>query len=389
MSGDVSVHEKVEKTPSAMGGFLTDVKILDLSQYIPGPMATLYLADMGAEVIKIEPPNGDAMQALGPKDGSGRPIYYGALNANKSIYRINLKEPAERDAFLELVREADVVVEGFRPGVMRRLGIDYETLCQINSAIILCSISGYGAGTQMGRKAGHDANYLAMMGTLDRNGMEQPTFFDPPVSDVGGALFAAIAILGALHGRQRTGKGCEIDLALVDTIMPMQMMQVAEHGANGTTGGRGETYLNGGAAYYQVYPVRYGRHVVIGAVEPKFWRAFCNAAGRPDWFSRQGDPLPQNKLREEVSAMFSTMTVDEATERFGTSDCCFSVVNDLGEALGGPHVAERRLVRYDARGHLHALFPAWINGSPPDIRSGPTVIEKVAGILTKNLTNAR
>lgn len=370
MMDDVSVHKEPAGIPYGLKGFLAGVKILDLSQYIPGPMATLFLADMGAEVIKIEPPNGDAMQELGPVDGSGRPIYYRSLNAGKSVYRINLKDPAERDAFLELVRDVDVVVEGFRPGVMQRLGIDYERLCQFKSTIILCSISGYGAGTDLGRKAGHDANYLAMMGTLDRNGIDQPTFFDPPVSDIGGALFAAMTILGALHGRQRTGRGCEIDIALADTIMPMQMMQVAEYGAKGTTGGRRQTYLNGGAAYYQVYPVRDGRHVVIGAVEPKFWQAFCHAAGHPEWYARQSDPLPQNELLEEVSAMFLTMSVDEAVARFGKSDCCFSVVNDLSEVLNGTYIAERRLVRQDDHGNLHSLYPAWINGSPPQTRSG-------------------
>src|SRR5690606_25173166 len=139
------------------------------------------------------------------------------------------------------------------PGVMKRLGIDYPVLSAHNPGIILCSISGYGVGTTMSAAAGHDANYMALMGALHRNGTDKPVFFDPPISDVAGSLFAALAIVGALHGRTATGKGCEIDLALADTVMPLQMMQVAAFGANGTVPGRRTTYLNGGAAYYQVY----------------------------------------------------------------------------------------------------------------------------------------
>lgn len=355
--------------PSPLGAFLTGVRVLDLSQYIPGPMATLFLADMGAEVLKIEPPQGDEMQSLGPRDAQGRPVFYRALNAGKAVCRMNLKDADERKHFLGLVRDADVVVEGFRPGVMARLGIDWPVLSGVNPRIVMCSISGYGAGATLAGKAGHDANYLAQMGVMDRNGGDMPLYFDPPVSDVAGSLFAAMAILGALHGRERSGRGCVIDLALADTVMPLQLMQVADYGANGAVPERGETYLNGGAAWYQVYATADGRHVILGAVEPKFWRAFCEACARPDLVERHGEPLPQHSLREDVAAIFGSMSLDEAAARFGVVDCCFSVVNDLGEALAEGQVRERRLVRKTQGGELQALFPAWIDGAPPATRS--------------------
>ncbi len=357
---------------SPLRTFLSGVRILDLSQYIPGPLATLLLADMGAEVIKVEPPRGDEMRTLGPRDAQGAPIFYNSLNAGKTIRHIDLKDDDGRAVFLDLVRSADVVVEGFRPGVIERLGIGYDVLSAANSGIVLCSISGYGVGSELAAKAGHDANYLAQMGMLDRNGTDGPMFFDPPVSDVAGSLFAAIAILGALHGRHRTGRGCAIDLGLADTAMPMQLLQVAAFGANGSVPRRGETYLNGGAAYYQVYAIREARHVVLGAIEPKFWHAFCLAAGRRDWIERHSDPLPQRDLIDDVARFLETKTATEVEERFGRVDCCLSLVNDLGEALTHQHVEQRRLVRPDDHGNLQALFPAWVDGAPPGTRDPPS-----------------
>ena len=224
---------------SAIDTFLDGVRILDLSHYIPGPLASLMLGDMGAEVIKIEPPGGDPMQHLGPRDGGGNALFYETLNAGKSVTRLDLKSAAGVDELLRLVAAADVLIEGFRPGVMQRLGVDYTRLRQVNPRLIYCAISGYGAAGPGALKAGHDANYLAEAGVLDRNGTGRPMYFDPPVADVSGSLFAAMAILGALNGRNRTGEGCQIDLALADVIMPLQMLQIADYGANATVPERG------------------------------------------------------------------------------------------------------------------------------------------------------
>lgn len=360
--------EQVALVPSVLGTFLKGIRIIDLSQYIPGPMATLFLSDMGAEVLKIEPPQGDGMRDLGPRDRDGNPVFYNALNAGKSVCQLNLKDSGDRAIFLDLLVDADVVIEGFRTGVLERLGIDYPVLRRKKASIILCSVSGYGVGSSRAADAGHDVNYLALSGVLHRNGTDRPMYFDPPVSDVAGALFAAMTILGALNRRSRTGEGCHIDLALADTLMPMQLMQVADYGANGTVPQSGGTYLNGAAAYYQVYATKDAQHVALGAVEPKFWAAFCQASGRPDWIPRISDPMPQTSLIGELTTYFGGLTLKDVVTLYRGVDCCLSVVNDLGAALNEDHVAERRLVCRGESGDLQSLFPAWIDGSPSSVR---------------------
>lgn len=361
---------------SELSGFLTGIRILDLAHYIPGPMTTLFLRDMGASVIKIEPPQGDGMKLLGPRDTMGRPTFYHALNAGKSLMTLNLKDDADREVFLRLVADADVVVEGFRPGVLERLGIAYPALKAANPRIILCSISGYGAANERSDEAGHDANYLALSGVMHRNGAQTPTFYDPPFSDVTGALFAGMAILGALSRRDRTGLGCEIEIGLADTIMPLQLMQIADLGESGRVPVPEGGYLNGGAAYYNVYRTADERHIVVGAIEPKFWRNFCLAAERPEWIDRHHDPLPQHALKADISDMFAALTLADVLARFDQGDHCVSEVRDLNAALSDARVRRRALVRRGAEGDLQALFPALIDGEAPASRpAGPIPIQ--------------
>ena len=350
---------------SKLNRFLTGLKVLDLTQYLPGPMAGLILADMGAEVIKIEPPAGDEMRRLGPRDAQGNPVFFAAINAGKSTRRMDLKDASIREQFVSLVRDADVLIEGFRPGVMRRLGIGWETLREINPKLVYCSMSGYGQEGPLASIAGHDGNYLAMAGVLARNGDTAPVFFDPPVADTSGALFAVIAILGALQARRAGGGGCHIDLALADIAMPLQLFQVADFGANGTVPGRRETYLNGGTAYYQIYRTADGRHVMLGAVEPKFWATFCGAAGRMEWIARHDEGVPQHDLIRELGSFFATLTFDQCLKRFAGPDCMLSPVLELDEALQTDHVRARGLVRRTANGDLQALFPAQVDGESP------------------------
>ncbi len=352
---------------SRLRRFAQGVRVLDLSAFLPGPLAGLLLADMGAEVLKIEPPAGDAMAKLGPRDADGGAVFYEAVNAGKRVRRMNLKQDEVREEFLRLVVDFDVLIEGFRPGVMQRLGLGYPVLRAVNPGLILCSLSGYGAEGPRVREAGHDANYLAGAGVLHRNG-DPPMFYDPPIADVSGSLFAVIAILGALRAREADGQGCAIDIGLADTPMPLQLFEIAGHGATGSVPRPRTTYLNGGAAYYQVYRTLDGRHVALGAIEPKFWTAFCIAAGRPDWVARQTDNEPQQQLIGEVAALIGSLRLDECVARFSPADCCFSPVLDLGEALASPHHRERGLVRPAADGALQALFPARIDGAAPSSR---------------------
>ncbi len=343
-----------------MQKFLADVNIVDLSQYIPGPFASLMLSDMGANVIKIEPPGGDEMLRLGPKDTDGHPVFYNALNAGKSVAQIDLKSASGKQNLMDLLETADILIEGFRPGVMARLGFDYETLSASHHRLIYCSISGYGPTGPLANVASHDGNYLATSGIMDRNGDLKPVFYDPPVADMTGALFAAMAILGALHGRASTNKGVFIDLGLADALMPLQLLQIADWGANGTVPKRNSNYLNGGAAYYQVYRTVDDRAIMLGSVEPKFWANFCNAANRADWIDRQHESFPQHALIAEVSSFFQSRSLDDLQHMLVGVDCCFSPVLDLGEALTSKQTAERDLVCATEEG-MQALFPAKFN----------------------------
>ncbi|MFM0265427.1 CaiB/BaiF CoA transferase family protein [Paraburkholderia sediminicola] len=355
---------------SRFNSFMQGVRVLDVSAYIPGPMAGLLLADMGAQVIKIEPPGGDGMCELGPRDAADVPVLHAAINAGKTICRLDLKSPQGVSTFLHLADQADVVIEGFRPGVMKRLGLDYAVLAERNPRLVYCALTGYGQNSPSAYEAGHDANYLAAAGVLHRNG-HPPRYFDPPITDVSGALFATIAILGALHRRNVDGAGCFIDLALADTPMLLQQFALAGFGVSGESPQADETYLNGGAAYYRIYRTRDARHVVLGAVEPKFWQAFCEAAHQPEWLARHRDPLPQKALIGELDAFFATLSAAECMDRFAPADCCVTPVLDLGEAVKTPHHVARHLLRRGPHHDLQVLFPAWIDGVPPAVR-GPS-----------------
>ncbi len=347
---------------------LRGVRVLDLSRYLPGPLATLLLADLGAEVLKVEPPAGDEMRRLGPRDAAGQPVFFDAINAGKSSCRMDLKQPQVRERFLALAKDADVLVESFRPGVAKRLGVGYDELSRINPGIVYCAMSGYGMNGPLAQAAGHDANYLALAGVLDRNGDEHPAYYDPPMADTAGALFAVIAIQAALAARARDGRGCEIDLGLCDALAPLQTFQIADYGARGASPHRAETYLNGGAACYRVYRTSDARHVVVGAIDETFWVRFCNAAGRPQWIARAWEPMPQRALIGEVQALFATMTLAQCIERFEPVDCCVTPALTLAEAAQSPQWQARELVRRSPAGQLQALFPARVNGHPPPSR---------------------
>ena len=331
-------------------------------------MRATLLADFGADVLKIESPRGDEMRNLGPRDSAGRAIFYESVNAGKTVRRMDLKQRKAREKFLQLVDSADVLLESFRPGVMARLGLDYATVAARNPRLVYCSLSGYGCGGPLEQAAGHDANYLAQAGILHRNGNEAPVYFDPPVADTTGSLFAVFAILGALRGRDRTGRGCAIDIGLADVAVPLQIFQVADYGARGYSPSRNETYLNGGAACYRVYATRDGRHVALGAIEDKFWRRFCEAADRPAWIERASEPIPQHELITDLAAFFEGFTLAECVARFAAADCCLTPVLTVGEALESEHCRGRGLVRRGDAGDLQPLFPARVSGEPPATR---------------------
>lgn len=350
--------------------FLDGVRVLDLSRHLPGPLATQFLADMGAEVTKIESPAGDELRHIGPEGRTGRSAYYDAVNAGKRVSRLDLRDDGDRAVFLDLVAESDVLVESFRPGTMARLGLDRETLTARSPGLITCALNGFGAKGPLAKLAAHDANYLALRGVLacnaDSNG---PRFYDPPLADCSAALTAVSAILGALFKRSRSGEGCEIDVALADAVMPLMTFHLGALSVTEEAPRAEGEVLNGGAAYYRVYETADARHVALCAIEPKFWRNFCETAGRADWIDRQDEPLPQDGLRRDIAAYFAARTLEEVERRFDGVDCCLTPVHDLAEAVESEQLRQRRLVRRDATGMLQALFPAWVDGAPPELRA--------------------
>lgn len=355
---------------SRLHGFLAGTRVLDLSRHLPGPLATLLLADMGAEVTKIESPAGDEMRSIGPLGPNGNSLFFDAVNAGKTSIRLDLKSPAGRAELMDLAARADVLVESFRPGVMARLGVGVDTLRQANPRLIYVAMSGFGQDGPLRDRAGHDANYLALNGTSSASGSaREPGYMYPPMADCTASMFAVSSILGALLARHRDGRGCEIDLALADALMPFQIFALAQLGADGHVPRREMEFLNGGWACYRPYRLGDGAEVALGAVEPAFWSSFCKASQRPDWLPRHGEPLPQTALIGEIARHFAALDRGGFADRYAEADCCLSIVLDLQEAVDSDYIRARELVRrHPQTGLYEAAFPVVIDGERPDLR---------------------
>ncbi|MBP1659394.1 MAG: Alpha-methylacyl-CoA racemase [Candidatus Aminicenantes bacterium] len=322
---------------------LAGVRILDLSRLLPGPFCTLLLADLGAEVIKVEDLEaGDYIRTMPPLvDGQG--AYFLALNPGKKSVALNLKAPAGRDLFLKLVRTADVVVESFRAGTVDRLGIGYRDVKAVNPRIVYCSISGFGQDGPDRDRAGHDLDFAARSGILGLCGRPDSVPAIPPVqiADLSSAMYAAAGILAYLRESERTGEGRLLDIGMLDSAVAWMVMPVAEHAA-GERGGPGRRPLTGKNPCYNVYRTRDGRHVALAALERKFWCAFCAKVGRDDLLPLQFSEKPEDFALLE--ALFASRTAAEWTALLGGTDFCCEVVPSLGEVLEDPQILHRGLV---------------------------------------------
>jgi len=365
----MSANPWPEAAKGPWGECLSGLKVLDLSRHLPGPLSSLLLVDLGASVLKIEPPAGDEMRIIGPIGARGKSIYFEAVNAGKVSMKLDLRAEAGKARFLELADEADILLESFRPGTLDRLGLGHETLLKRNPGLIFCSLSGFGATGPRRDQAGHDNNYLSLNGALAGTGLEDlPVFFDPPVADVTGSMMATIAMLAAVNRRARDGKGCFLDMSLADSVMPLISFPLAGLDAGRGAPVREGELLNGGAARYRVYRCADGKFATLGAIEPKFWIAFCEAAGHPEWILRYEDPLPQTDLIAEVTEFFAALTQAEATTRLEPADCCYAPVLTLDQAVETEQIQARGLVRRGTDGHWQALFPGQIDGEAAAIR---------------------
>ena len=361
---------------------LEGIKILDLSRLFPGPYASMILADLGADVLRIE----DRRFA---GEGPGMPT----VMRNKRHMTLNLKHPQGKEIFFRLAREADVVLEGFRPGVTRRLGIEYESIRGVNEKIIYCSVTGYGQDGPYRDMVGHDINYLSFGGVLGLNGDTGGAPVVPPVqvADMAaGGMNAALGILAALIARQRTGRGQYIDISMLDGVVAMLPFPASMLWSLGQSPRRGDTLLSGRYPCYQVYETKDGGFISIGALEPRFWEALCKKLGREDFIPAQYDE--GEKRAEMFSCLreaFKKKNREEWMGELQDLDVCVGKVLDLEETFRDPQVVCRRMVTefQDAgKGKMKLLSsPVKLSETPPDIRAAPAEFGEHTGEVLREL----
>ncbi|MDV7338569.1 CoA transferase [Terasakiella sp. A23] len=344
---------------------LDGIRVLDLSQYIPGPFATMTLGDFGAEVIKIEPPFGDPMRTAFMTGEDGLSPLYKQLNAGKSVIKLDLKSEEGKRAFRLLVEKSDVILESFRPGVMARLGFGPDELKELNPKLIHCALSGFGQTGPYAQQAGHDMTYVALTGALSQTGHAEtgPVPIFPPMADHSGAMQAVNAILAGLFRRERTGKGAFIDVSLFEAALSWNYLSLtpAHHGVVDDCG-RGE--LTGAAAFYNIYETADGRYFAFAPIEPKFWQNFCNAVGREDLLARHIEPLPQDNLIATLRELFKAESLSYWEDKLVAAECCMEPIRTPDEVLNHPHVKERQIAFGD-----EIRFPAWVDGQAPKGRT--------------------
>jgi crotonobetainyl-CoA:carnitine CoA-transferase CaiB-like acyl-CoA transferase len=370
---------------------LDGCRVLDCTRLLPGPYATQLLADAGAAVIKIEDTaRGDYARAMPPYSARGIGALFDAVNRGKRSVAIDLKTDAGRAALYSLVADCDVFVEGFRPGVTDRLGIDYEALAEHNTDLVYCSLTGYGRTGPDARTVGHDLNYVGRAGLLDmtRNGEEEaPRIPGYPIADMAGGLFAAFSIVGALLSRELGTTGGEhVDVSMTDVVLSLSQPVSAAVFAGETPHG-GETSLTGGLPWYDVYETSDGRYVTLAALEPKFWRAFCEAVGREDLIEAHGsdDPSLREALREELTEVFASKTRAEWEAELGGAEAMFGPVNTTKEALSDPQIEAHEVVSRPAEAPPRVGFPARSTDAfPASEESVPDRGEHTAQVLRES-----
>lgn len=375
---------------------LDGIRVLDLTRLLPGAYCTLLLADMGADVVKVEEPtSGDYMRWYPPLH-DGQSLLFNALNRNKRSLTLDLKTEAGRDLFLALSEQADVVVEGNRPGVMERLGLGWPVLHELNSKLVMCAITGYGQSGPLSQRAGHDLNYMAIAGALSLNARsgEAPHPLAVQVADIGGGgQAAATAILGALLSVARGGDGRYLDVSMTDGAFSWLAVPFAQVRAQGHVQ-RGMHRLTGRYACYGVYECADGRYVSVGALEPKFWRALCEALDRHDLIDDQyAEGGAQERLRAALSSVFATRTRDEWTRALGGLEVCCEPVLELEEVAEHPQIRARGLVVEQPTGVEIApavrLSSDWRRAGPPRLGENTAEVLAEVGVEAARLQELR
>jgi len=393
---------------SAPPGPLAGLRVLDLTRLLPGPVATMHLADLGAEVIKIEDTGaGDYARAMGPGErqagGSGDSLFFRMVNRNKKSLRLDLKQAAGVEIFLRLGKDADVIFESFRPGVVDKLGIGYEAVRALNPRIVYCAITGYGQTGPWADHAGHDINYLATAGLLDQIGSNDGENSGPPaipnlqVGDLlGGALTPLLGVLAAVIGAKASGQGSHVDVAMTDAVLAHTIFPLVTTLVHGRPAPRGGDLLTGGVPCYGVYRTADDRYLAVGALEPKFWQAMCSALGRPDLAPHGlATGSKGRETKAELAALLASKPLAHWQPIFAAADCCVTPILRLDEAMEHPQVLAREMV-VDVGGTRQYAPPfklsawPWADAAPaPAAGADSEAVLKAAGYVDSDIARLR
>jgi alpha-methylacyl-CoA racemase len=333
-----------------MMSLLKGLKILDFSTLLPGPYATMMLADLGAEVLRIESPNRHDLVRHFPPQIDGQSAAHMQLNRNKMSLGLDLKQPEAVDIIKKLLNEYDIVLEQFRPGVMKRLGLDYDSLKETKPELIYCSITGYGQTGPYSSRPGHDINYLSVSGISGFSGRKTtgPTLLGTQAADIaGGSLHSIIGLLSAVIHRNRTGEGQYIDISMADGCFAMNSMLGAGYVATGLMQPEPENTVLNGSIFYDYYQTSDGRYFSVGSLEPKFRKLLCEGVGRPDLLPLAMSPdhsKQQQTFKEELSAIFLSRTFEEWCEIFSRNEACVEPVLSFAEACEHPQLQARQMI---------------------------------------------
>jgi crotonobetainyl-CoA:carnitine CoA-transferase CaiB-like acyl-CoA transferase len=362
-------------------GALTGVNVLDLSRLLPGPYCSMILADHGARVIAVEDKRFLA-------DG----LFFNLINRNKEHMSLNLKTEKGKEIFFRLIQNSDVLLEGFRPGVVDRLGVDYETVREVNPKIIYCSISGYGQDGPFRDRVGHDANYLSYAGVLDLIGEADrpPSIPGVQIADIaGGGMNAAIGILLALFAREKTGKGQYIDISMTDGMVALLPTALFFRQLTGKGPARADEFLSHRYACYNTYETADGRFISIGAVENRFWTQLCDLLGVPEYVKLQYDDPRRNEIIDYMRKAFKQKTLDEWDAVLGDLDICWGRVQSLSEVLKDPLFRQRQMVveikGNDGKTSKTLGVPVKLSETPGAVRTPPVDFGESTEVILREL----
>ena len=348
-------------------GALHGIRVLDLSRMLPGPYCSMILADHGADVIAVE-----------DRKFQGDGLFFNDLNRNKQHMSLNLKTPEGLEIFFKLAEKADVILEGFRPGVVQRLGVDYQAVRQRNPRIIYCSISGYGQTGPLRDRVGHDVNYISNAGVLSLIGEKggRPVIPGVQIADIaGGSMNAAVGILLALFAREKTGTGQYIDISMTDGVVGLISLPYYFSMLTGQTQQAADTMLSHRYACYNTYATADGRFISIGAVENRFWKILCQQLDRPQYISLQYDDQQREEIIADFRGLFLQKNMAEWDAQLAELEVCFSVVKNLADILTDPLFRQREMVhnyRGDNGEVKHGFgIPVKLSETPGAIKTRP------------------